>query len=109
MLTKDALKHIISIEIDKGKLMASTQEKHLKSLLSNSPASETIQGVSESRDLAVHVLTESLKRSWSAKLFLSCYQLFIYNTLDDSVELSDFVRHYILEKLDGSVLQEIIQ
>lgn len=90
-------------------MIRATLESQLQSLLGKSPTSETTQGVMESRDLGIHVLTESLKRSWSAKTFLNCFLFLIYDAPDDSVELSDFVRHYVLEKLDGSALQDIIQ
>ena len=106
---KDVLNRLISKETEKGKAVASSQEKQLKSLITNSPVSETILGISESRDLAIHVITELLKRSWSAEAFLSCYNLFLYDIPDNSMELSDFVRHHVLEKLDGSALQGIIQ
>ena len=43
----------------------------MKSLVYNSPVSDTILGVSESRDLAVSVVTELLKRFWSAEAFLN--------------------------------------
>lgn len=108
-IIKDVLNRIISKETEKGKAIASSQEKQLKSLVNNSPVSETILGVSESRDLAVYVVTELLKRFWSAEAFLNCFNLFLYDTPDNSTELSDFIHHYVLEKLDASALQGVIQ
>ena len=104
-IIKDVLNRIISKETEKGKAIASSQEKQLKSLVNNSPVSETILGVSESRDLAVYVV----KRFWSAEAFLNCFNLFLYDTPDNSTELSDFIHHYVLEKLDASALQGVIQ